>query len=84
MISPFPERSTLSLSSDLTSFHSIGSLTYSGNGAYDGHTFATGCKPLLTLCVLTPNLGVREWVNRGRGRHGADGPGSNKFDFTGG
>jgi hypothetical protein len=84
MISPFPERSTVYSNRNQASLHSIGPVTHTGNGAYEGHVFATGRKPLLTLCVLTPNLGVREWVNRGRGRHGADGPSYNKFGITGG
>jgi hypothetical protein len=46
--------------------------------------FGHRCKPLLTLCVLPPNLGVREWVNRGRGTHGADGPNCNKVGIIGG
>jgi hypothetical protein len=84
MISRLPERSTVYSSQHRASFDSIGPLTDTGNGAYEGHALATPCKPLLTLCVLPPNLGVREWVNRGRGTHGADGPNCNKVGITGG
>jgi hypothetical protein len=84
MISPFPETSTVYSSRNQAPFHTIGPLTHTGNGAYEGHALATACKPLLTSYVLPPNLGVRVRVNRGRGRHGADGPSCNKFGITGG
>ncbi len=83
MISPFPEEITR-LSSKTGGARSIQTVNPCRQMRLRRSRFSHRSKPLLTLCVFPPNLSVREWVNWGRGTHGADGPNCNKVGITGG